>query len=102
MDAAGARPGASDPSPDLIFARNAGLFGRSAELVALQRFLADPDGCLVTLTGPPGIGKTRLGVAAAADWATGTQQKMIFVELAELRDPAAVVIALAGALGVNV
>jgi non-specific serine/threonine protein kinase len=101
MDAAGARPDASDPSRDLIFARNAGLFGRSAELVALQRFLADPDGCLVTLTGPPGIGKTRLGVAAAADWATGTQQKMIFVELAELRDPAAVVIALAGALGVN-
>src|SRR5918993_3583430 len=35
------------------------LVGRTAELAELERALAAPDTRLLTLTGPPGVGKTR-------------------------------------------
>ena len=37
------------------------FFGRTAELAALAGFLTDPQKRLVTVLGPGGIGKTRLG-----------------------------------------
>ena len=77
------------------------MVGRSEELAALERLLTDPDCRLLTLTGPPGIGKTRLAVTAAAAWAVTSDHAVVFVELAELRDPDAVFAALAGALGVD-
>jgi non-specific serine/threonine protein kinase len=42
------------------------LLGRTSELESLARELASPEGRLVTLTGPPGVGKTRLATSAAA------------------------------------
>ena len=53
------RPGAAPtrrPTP---------LVGRERELRALVRRLRDPDERLTTVTGPPGVGKTRLALAAA-------------------------------------
>lgn len=44
-----------------------GFVGREAELVELKRRLADLACRLVTLTGPGGIGKTRLALQAAAE-----------------------------------
>ena len=41
------------------------LVGREAELDELVRLLSSPDVRLVTLTGPGGLGKTRLAVALA-------------------------------------
>jgi non-specific serine/threonine protein kinase len=75
--------------------------GRSEELASLGRFLGDPAGRLITLTGPPGIGKTRLAMVAASEWAGHGQREAVLVELAEVRDPASVLMALAGALGVD-
>ncbi len=42
------------------------LLGREAELVKMMQRLAPNSGCrLLTLTGPGGFGKTRLGLQAA-------------------------------------
>jgi predicted ATPase/DNA-binding XRE family transcriptional regulator len=76
------------------------LLGRDADLARLAMLLAAPDGRLVTLVGPGGVGKTRLALEAAmrrrGDFADGAA----FVDLAPLADPALVVEAVARALGV--
>jgi non-specific serine/threonine protein kinase len=56
---------------------------------------------LITLTGPPGIGKTRLAVACASAHAERSGCVPVFVDLAPVRDPALVVAELAQAVGVE-
>ncbi len=46
------------------------LVGRKAEQAELSRLIANPASRLVVITGPGGIGKTRLALQAAAEWAT--------------------------------
>ncbi|HVR87547.1 MAG TPA: protein kinase, partial [Planctomycetota bacterium] len=70
--------------------------GRSAELEAVANLLGRTR--LVTLTGPPGIGKTRLATEAAPAAARGAE--VFFVALAALSDPALVIAEVATALGV--
>jgi predicted ATPase/DNA-binding NarL/FixJ family response regulator len=72
--------------------------GRDADLVAVSGLLSDAR--LVTLTGPPGIGKTRLAVACAAAYAERTRCAAVFIDLAPVREPTQVVTELAEALGV--
>jgi predicted ATPase/DNA-binding CsgD family transcriptional regulator len=67
------------------------FLGRSRELEHLAELLERRR--LVTLTGPPGVGKTRLAMEVAA-----TAEETYFVELAAARDQAAVVEALAAAV----
>jgi non-specific serine/threonine protein kinase len=63
--------------------------------------LAHTQARLVTLTGPPGIGKTRLAVACASAHAERSGCTPVFVDLAPVRDPALVMVELAQALGVE-
>jgi LuxR family maltose regulon positive regulatory protein len=64
------------------------LIGREAELHALTRLLtASPAARLVTVTGPGGVGKTRLALAAAVEVQSHFADGVVFVELAALRDP---------------
>ncbi len=58
------------------------------------------DGRLVTITGPGGTGKTRLALRVAAERLPRHADGVWFVELATAQSEAAVVAAVAGALGV--
>jgi predicted ATPase/DNA-binding CsgD family transcriptional regulator len=72
--------------------------GREREIAEVEDLLKTTR--LVTLTGPPGIGKTRLGLQLADTVAGNYSDGVIFVGLASTTDPALVPKAIAHKLGV--
>jgi predicted ATPase/class 3 adenylate cyclase len=77
------------------------LIGRSREAAVLREWLAQPDVRLVTLTGPGGIGKTRLGLHVAADVLDQFPDGVYFVGLAAVRDASLLAGTIAQALGLK-
>jgi len=71
--------------------------GREQELGEVLGLLQDVR--LLTLTGPGGTGKTRLGLQAAAEAAEGYPDGIFWVPLAPLRDPELVLVTAGQALG---
>ena len=63
------------------------LVGREREITSLRALLVRPGVRLVTLTGPGGVGKTRLAVQVASEMDTDFDTRA-FVPLAAIRDPA--------------
>jgi hypothetical protein len=76
------------------------LVGRTRELEAACALVRRPDVRLLTLCGPPGIGKTRLGLQIARDVQAGFPGGVYFVPLEPVTRAGDVPEALAHALGV--
>ena len=75
------------------------LLGRDTDVQALRSLLADPAVRLITLIGPGGVGKTRLGLELARAIAEEGSTRVAFVPLAAIRDPGLAACAIAEALG---
>jgi predicted ATPase len=77
------------------------LIGREAEVACVVDRLTREGVRLLTLTGAGGVGKTRLAHAVGLKLQRRYMERVWQVELASLRDPNAVVGAVAGALGLE-
>lgn len=75
------------------------LVGREKEISDIPGYLLNSGIRLVTLIGPPGIGKTRLSIEAARAGLTDFPDGVFFVALAPLDDPNLIAPALVQALG---
>lgn len=77
------------------------LIGREQEVAAVGHLLLTEEVHLVTLTGPGGVGKTRLGLQVAAEFASGFADGVFFVNLAPVRDSTLVMPTIAQMLGIQ-
>ncbi|MGC4104797.1 MAG: LuxR C-terminal-related transcriptional regulator [Thermomicrobiales bacterium] len=92
-----------DPLPRMHTSRSlprplSGFLGRDQERAALASLLITPEIRLLTLTGPGGIGKTRLAVEVALSLDNEFPDGIVFVPLAPTNDPELVPAALAEAV----
>jgi len=77
------------------------LIGREREAAAVATLLGEGGARLLTLTGPGGVGKTRLALHVATERATTYPHGVWLVELAALVEPALVTQTVAATLGVR-
>jgi len=75
------------------------FIGRASEVAELEAFL--PETRLLTLTGPGGVGKTRLALKVATDVSEHYREGVWLVELAAIAQSKLIVRALATAVGVR-
>ncbi len=91
-----------DATPNNLPMQPSELVGREFDLIAVGDRLGSPEVRLLTLTGPGGIGKTRLAVQAAADLSDRFRDGVYFVDLSRARNASAALQALVEALGADV
>ncbi|MBK9940316.1 MAG: hypothetical protein IPP13_01660 [Kouleothrix sp.] len=97
-DTAGLQP----PTPLFIVpVAPTSLVGRATELLDICTRLQDMRGRALTITGPGGIGKTRLAIEVAQQLRYDYEDGVYVVELSPLRDAAFVADAIARVLGVK-
>lgn len=77
------------------------LIAREQELTTVVGLLHEAGVRLQTLTGPGGVGKTRLAIAAAASASDGYRDGVAFVNLAPLANSNLVLDTIAGTLGLR-
>ncbi len=91
---------AKSPSTNLVLPRSP-LLGREHEVAAVQQLLLQEQVGLLTLTGPGGIGKTRLAMQAATTLLDHFVDGVYFVSLAPITEPTLVISAIAQTLDVR-
>ena len=77
------------------------IIGRESDLAVLAPMVLDPDVRLVTLLGPGGIGKTRLGLELARTVAAQFPDGAVMVPLDTAREEAEVGPTIAASMGIN-
>ena len=77
------------------------LIGRKQEAERICQSLLSPDLRLLTLTGPPGVGKTRLSLHVASSLPSSFPDGIFFVNLAPISDPGLVASEIAHTLEVR-
>jgi class 3 adenylate cyclase/DNA-binding transcriptional regulator YiaG len=87
-----------DSRPNNLPVQLTPLIGREKEVAAVQKLLQREDVRLVTLTGPGGTGKTRLGLQVAAELSDLFADGVYFVNLTPLSDPTLIVSTIAQTL----
>lgn len=97
----GSFPPLKSLSPSNLPAPTTPFLGREAELAQVTDLLRDDAVRALTVTGPGGVGKTRLAVRAAAEVASSFPDGIWWVALAPLRDAGLVPAAIAQVLGVR-
>ncbi len=91
----------ADPVLDNLPAQTTLFIGREKEVEAVRQLLLTDSVRLVTLTGPGGTGKTRLGLQVAASLRDEFRHGVCLVVLAPVNDPDLVVSEIAATLGVR-
>ncbi len=87
--------------PANIPVQRTGFVGREKEVAAAKEMLLRPEVRLLTVTGPGGIGKTRLGVEVASGLAEQFPGGVHFVPLSALRDAGLIASAIAQTLSIR-
>ncbi|GAC1348383.1 MAG: hypothetical protein NVSMB27_16010 [Ktedonobacteraceae bacterium] len=77
------------------------LLGREQEVSALRQLMNQEHVRLLTLTGPGGVGKTRLGLQVASDLLDDFANGVCFVPLAPISEPDLVISTIAQMLGLR-
>ncbi|HZE48305.1 MAG TPA: tetratricopeptide repeat protein [Jatrophihabitantaceae bacterium] len=93
-----------DARPNNLPAQLTALIGREKQVAEVVAMLVRPDarsGRIVTLTGPGGTGKTRVGLQAAAELIDTFDHGVGFVDLAPISDVDLVASTLATSLGIT-
>jgi DNA-binding XRE family transcriptional regulator len=82
-------------------AYSSSFIGREAEVAALSALLLQPGVRLLSVTGPPGIGKTRLAVEVARLASVHMWDSALFIDLATASDPDVLASSIAAVVGVR-
>ena len=92
-------PGSPYRTPGTMPPQASGFVGREAELASVHELLRGSR--LVTITGPGGVGKTRLALRIASEASGGYRDGVHVIELSAVRDPELLVHTLAAGLTVT-
>ena len=95
--------GGNDPrSPLSLPVTSTSLIGREHDIADVEDLMATPGVRLVTLTGPGGVGKTRLAIAVAERLDARDSRRTVFVPLASISQKDEVLPRIAAALDVAI
>jgi Domain of unknown function (DUF4062) len=78
------------------------LIGRQHDIIEVSNLLESPEVQLVTLTGPGGIGKTRLAIAVGEQLDDRSPRRSVFVALASIAQPELVLPRVAVVVGATI